>query len=422
MKLPWFDGCRPVASGAHGRRRLVAGVLLAAAAPAHAQVTAITPADRCNAPVLRNPSNANPLRMQAGGADVEAWIASGAPPLDPAGAKATGPIEMRVLRTRSAAANSARGCPAQASIALRLTVDDALATESLAKLVLGFSGGSSQVIPVKLLPHPPITWSWTRTPIAEPAGGCLLLPFAGYEYPAGQDLLRLVYPQGTQPILSTCMSTANTSVQAATLDAHLKGPVPIAFPRVMTAGAMQPDTTTLPSISAPGGSVPIKITLMQFGSVHGAPASHSLQISTPNGRVGQLDMRVDVPATPVFSRAPTVPQGVAAGDVAAIRLDISPAASPAGQKMAWRVTSSSGASSSRCFAATDERTPFDPSREVQVYTFQPQEQAAELRLKTVDAAGCAPATHVVEAWIDGDTSTRLVPFYSGAQKFAVSRP
>jgi hypothetical protein len=413
----------------------LAAVLLASAtsAPLYAQVTAISTLTNCRTPVLTNPAATNPLRIQAGTVEFEAWgsvristtTASSLTGYQPS-VKGISSQTVSVVTTRSATQNSGRNCPAQPSVVLRVQTDDALAAQASSVLRVPVADGTTQQIGLTVLPHPNVSWIWSQTPVGQTQGICTV-PSFDHQYVSG-SVLKLTVPFDSRLGLE-CKQRLGSRLVAGNLDAHITGPIPVRLTTELTN--LQSSQLPVPispesmptQLERPRTTLSVPIALSKNGVLRGQ-RDFPLQVTTPNGKTASLTASIvrapqDLSYSilihgyfkpPEETRAPaqalpTDPIGVLPSQPFDVLFSIDPAVREFALPITWRLTNSA------CFSRYPRAgsISFNPASTFQSHSLAQGATFFEVVLVPRDTAACVPAPgqsrdETLEVWTGTDTS------------------
>ena len=414
----------------------LAAVLLASAtsAPLYAQVTAISTPTNCRTPVLTNPSATNPLRIQAGTVEFEAWgsvristtSTSSLTGYQPS-VKGINSQTVSVVTTRTAAQNSGRNCPAQPSVVLRVQTTDALSAQAGSVLSLPLPDGTTQRIGLNVLPHPGIGWAWQNTAVGGVHGGCTV-PSFDYQY-LSTTVLKLTVPFGSR-LGVECRQRLASRLLAGPLDVHVTAPIPIRLTTNLTSlpasdlpVPIQPDA--LPAtLNGPRATASVPIVLSSNGVLR-RQRDFPLEVSTPNGKTASItasivgapqDLSYSIGITgwvnpPDRTRlvGETTSPGQAIGVFPTIPFDllfkIDPAVREFALPISWRLTNPA------CFSRFPRAgsISFNPASTFQNHSLAQGATFFEVVLVPRDTATCLPAPgqsrdETLEIWVGTDTS------------------
>lgn len=388
---------------------IVAFVLMAVAGTASAQVTAISSLTGCNSPVLRSPSSTNGLRIQTGKSEFELWGNTAVNLKQPATMSFTAIPTVRtvtILATRTATQNSARGCPAQPSVAVSVSNSDSLASQINGTLSIPLPGGTSQRIPLSVLPHPNIGWIWVQVPVGATQGICTVPSFE-FQY-VSNTVLSLKIPFDNTLGLE-CTQRLASRLIASPVDAHIVGPTPVRLTTPLTDLAASDLPVPIAPESMPTQidrrtGVTVGITLSKNGVLR-RQRDFPLVASTPNGKTAQI--MVSIVRKPE-ERKITISTRSAAGEtpdaITGTAIDftfgIQPAVEEFSLPITWRVTNPA------CFAAVSG--PYNPANPFQVFNLQQGGTIFNIRVTALHTAACIPPdggrTETIQAWAGTDTS------------------
>jgi len=392
---------------------VVAFVLMAVAGTASAQVTAISTLTGCSKPALTNPSTTNGLRIQTGTAEFELWgrtsislkqmpTLSGFSSL---GLTTLGAVS--ILTTRSASENSARGCPALPSAAIRVRLSDSLAARVNGTLTLPLPNGATQRIALSVLPHPTVGWIWLQTPVGGSQGSCTV-PSFDYQYPSNA-VLSLKIPFNATLGLE-CKQRLASRMIAGSVDAPITGPIPIRLTTQLT-GLPSSDLPvpiapeSMPTqLDRPRSILSVPIMLSSNGVLR-RQRDFPLQLTTPNGNTAQLtasivrkpeEQKITIATRSAVGETPDAMTGTAID----FTFGIQPAVREFSLPITWRVTNPT------CFAAVSG--PYNPANPFQVFNLQQGGTIFNIRVTALHTAACIPPdggrTETIQAWAGADTS------------------
>jgi len=389
-------------------RWVVGFAFMTVAGTATAQVSAVSTLTACTRPALTSPSATNALRIQTGTSEFELWGRTSIslkqkPTLS--GFPTFGTVT--VLGTRSAAENSARGCPALPSAALSVRNNDSLTSQINGTLNVPLPDGSTQRIALSVLPHPNIGWIWLQTPVGGAQGICTVPNFE-YQY-TSNSVLSLKIPFNATLGLE-CKQRLASRMIAGSVDAHITGPIPI---RLTT------ELTSLPSsdlpvpiapesmptqLSRPRATLSVPIMLSSNGVLR-RQRDFPLVVSTPNGRTAQLtasivrkpeEYKITVSTRSTVGETPDAMVGTAID----FTFGIQPAIRESSFPITWRLTNTA------CFAAVSG--PYNPSSPFQVFNLQQGGTIFNIRVTALNTAACIPPdggrVELIEAWAGNYTS------------------
>lgn len=388
---------------------------------ATAQVSAVSTLTACSSPALTNPSATNGLRIQTGTSQFELWgrtsislkqkpTLSGFPTFN----------TVTILATRSAAENSARGCPALPSAAVSIRNSDTLASQINGVLSVPLPDGTTQRIALSVLPHPNVGWIWSQTAVGGSQSTCRM-PGFDYQYTAN-NVLRLQIPFDSTLGID-CKQRLGSRMIAAGLDAHITGPIPIR----LTTELVSLPASDLPvpiapesmptQLDRPRAILSVPITLSSNGVLR-RQRDFPLQLTTPNGRTAQIT--ASIVRKPEETRI-TISTRSAAGESADaitgtaidVTFGIQPAVREFSLPITWRVTNPA------CFAAVSG--PYNPAIPFQVFNLQQGGTTFSIRVTALHTAACIPPdggrVETIQAWAGTDTSVSL----AGTGTFRVFR-
>jgi hypothetical protein len=407
----------------------LAAVLLASAtsAPLYAQVTAISTLTNCRTPVLTNPSATNPLRIQAGTVEFEAWgsvristtTASSLTGYQPT-VKGISSQTVSVVTTRSATQNSGRNCPAQPSVVLRVQTDDALAAQASSVLRVPVADSTTQQIGLTVLPHPNVSWIWSQTPVGQTQGICTV-PSFDHQYVSG-SVLKLTVPFDSRLGLE-CKQRLGSRLVAGNLDAHITGPIPVRLTTELTN--LQSSQLPVPispesmptQFERPRTTLSVPIALSKNGVLRGQ-RDFPLQVTTPNDKTASLtasivrapqDLSYSIGITTQANQPGNLETGGTIGAVVGLQVEVLFSIEPTVREyrlpVTWRLTNSA------CFSHVPRTgsMSFNSASTFQSHTLELGARFFDVVLVPRDSAACVPAPgqgrdETLEIWTGTDTS------------------
>ena len=406
---------------------VVAFALMAVAGTASAQVTSIT-GPSCQTPVLQNPSTTNPLRLLAGTVTFELWGSATITATNAASLlQLPGLQNVEVLAVRTPTQNAARGCPSAPSVSLRLRTDGTIRDIVSGSLTVPYGKSSRQTIALRVLPYPNIAWMWLQTPVGGTQGSCTMPTFE-HQYVSNTVLSLKIPSNATLGV--ECKQRLSSRLIAASVDAHIRGPVPIrlttqltGLPSVDLPVPIAPETMPI-EFDRPSSTLSLPITLSKNGVLR-RQRDFPLEISTPNGKTAQLSASIAAlpqelgyamtitgwfnPPVRTGLVGETTPPNGTIGVFPTVPFDvlfnIDPAVREFSLPITWRL------SNSACFSRYDRAgsASFNPGSTFQSHNLAQGQKFFEVVLIPSGTAGCVPAPgqsrdETLDVWAGTDTS------------------
>lgn len=305
-----------------------------------------------------------------------------------------GTVTARIIRQRGGFTNQARGCGNTGSAEVEVDSVATLTSNIQRSLFFKMPAGDESRLQMTIKAWPTINVTWVSTNV-----NCIVK--TGTLEKLNQDhKIRIQLPPGHQQDQTTC----NQKTLSARVDPSDIGELDIfrelSYSITGLPAFLQASPPVASPVAAPG--ILFTISVSAIRALTAVSDSNIVITSAQPNRSVTLNLEVIPDLGLGFSASATCnPSSLTAGNPTDCTLTL-PSRLTDRQPITWRMTTAS------CFTQAVLEAPYDPNAPFQVFNFPVGQSAANIRVRSVDNAGCtdqrAPINHFFEAWI-GDFRT-----------------